>query len=65
MHLLAEKVILTGLRDLGLLSSEFTVDEMLNNRVAYYFMPHGLGHLMGIDTHDAGGYIIIVQNVYQ
>jgi Xaa-Pro dipeptidase len=57
MHLLAEKVILTGLRDLGLLSNEFTVDEMLNNRVAYYFMPHGLGHLMGIDTHDAGGYL--------
>lgn len=57
MHLLAERIIISGLRNLGLLSTNYTVDEMLNNRVAYYFMPHGLGHLMGIDTHDAGGYL--------
>ena len=57
MHLLAETEIITGLRNLGLLSSSYTVEEMINNRVAYYFMPHGLGHLMGIDVHDAGGYL--------
>ena len=57
MHLLAEKVILTGLQKLGLLNSTATVQEMLDNRVCYYFMPHGLGHLMGIDVHDAGGYL--------
>jgi len=57
MHLAAEEVIITGLRSLGLLSNSYTVEEMLNNRVAYYFMPHGLGHLIGIDTHDAGGYL--------
>ena len=57
MHLLAEKVILTGLQKLGFLNSTATVQEMLDNRVGYYFMPHGLGHLMGIDVHDAGGYL--------
>ena len=48
MHLLAEKVIITGLKDLGLLNGE--VDEMVKARVCYYFMPHGLGHLMGLDV---------------
>ena len=57
MHLLAEKVILTGLQKLGLLNSTANVQEMLDNRICYYFMPHGLGHLMGIDVHDAGGYL--------
>ena len=57
MHLLAEKTIIDGLRNLGLLSDSYSVDEMVNNRVAYYFMPHGLGHLMGLETHDVGGYL--------
>ena len=57
MHLLAEKVILTRLREKGFLSQDYTVQEMLDDRVCYYFMPHGLGHLMGLETHDAGGYL--------
>ena len=57
MHLLAEKTIVEGLRNLQLLSQDYTVDEMVNNRVAYYFMPHGLGHLIGLETHDVGGYL--------
>jgi Xaa-Pro dipeptidase len=57
MHLLAERVILEGLVKLGLLSSDYNVDEMLKDRVAYYFMPHGLGHLLGVNVHDVGGYL--------
>ena len=55
MHLLAEKVLLTGLKELGLVKGD--VDEMVEKRVCYLFMPHGLGHFIGLDTHDCGGYL--------
>lgn len=34
-----------------------TVDDMVRLRLGAVFMPHGLGHLIGIDTHDVGGYL--------
>lgn len=55
MHILAERVILTGLKELGCVSGD--VDDMIKNRIGYIFMPHGLGHLIGLDTHDVGGYL--------
>ena len=55
MHLLAERVILTGLRDLGLVTGD--IDEMQEGRLGYIFMPHGLGHLIGLEVHDLGGYL--------
>lgn len=57
MHLLAEKTIIEGLTSLNLLNKEYSTQEMVDARVAYYFMPHGLGHLMGLDVHDVGGYL--------
>jgi Xaa-Pro dipeptidase len=56
MHILAERKILDGLIKLGILNYG-KIEEMINDRVAYYFMPHGLGHFMGIDVHDVGGYL--------
>lgn len=29
---------------------------MMKVFVASLFFPHGLGHFLGIDTHDVGGY---------
>jgi len=54
MHRLSERVIVTGLRDNGILKGD--VDEMKKHFIGSYFMCHGLGHFLGIDTHDVGGY---------
>lgn len=55
MHLLANKVLLTSLKDGGLLIGD--VDEMIKVGLNEIFQPHGLGHLMGLDVHDVGGYL--------
>ena len=50
MHNLAERIILKGLIELGILTGDF--DLLEKNRVVYNFMPHGLGHFIGLDVHD-------------
>ncbi|KAI1285452.1 Xaa-Pro dipeptidase [Halotydeus destructor] len=55
MHLLADRVHLEELKKHGLLVGD--VDEMMEQRLGAVFMPHGLGHFLGIDTHDVGGYL--------
>ncbi|KAK9130013.1 hypothetical protein Sjap_010500 [Stephania japonica] len=54
MHKLAEKHILESLAKGGILVGE--VDAMMDARLGAVFMPHGLGHFLGIDAHDPGGY---------
>jgi len=54
MHKLAERVILRNLAKYGFVQGE--VEEMMECRLPALFMPHGLGHLMGLDVHDVGGY---------
>ena len=55
MHLLADRVQLEELVKLGILQGD--IDEMMKVRLGAVFMPHGLGHMMGLDVHDVGGYL--------
>uniref|UniRef100_A0A061RJ50 Xaa-Pro dipeptidase n=1 Tax=Tetraselmis sp. GSL018 TaxID=582737 RepID=A0A061RJ50_9CHLO len=54
MHGLALRKILEGLKRGGFVQGD--VDAMMEKDLGALFMPHGLGHLIGLDTHDVGGY---------
>ncbi|CAB3408005.1 unnamed protein product [Caenorhabditis bovis] len=55
MHILSEKVILEHLKKAGLVTGD--IDEAVKARIGAVFMPHGLGHFIGLDVHDCGGYL--------
>ena len=50
VHLAVARKMLGRLSDLGLVHGD--VDDMVAEGVAGLFMPHGLGHNMGLDVHD-------------
>lgn len=52
-HILAGKVIASGLKDLGIMKGD--VDEAVAEGAHSLFMPHGIGHLLGLDVHDMEG----------
>lgn len=54
LHLLAAQTILEGLKDAGVVKG--SIDDMMDNDIFALFFPHGLGHFLGLDTHDVGGY---------
>jgi Xaa-Pro dipeptidase len=54
MHRLALRTLLEELKEMGVVQGD--VDEMMKVHLGPVFMPHGLGHLMGLDVHDVGGY---------
>lgn len=55
MHLLASRTLLQQLKSGGLLQGD--IDDMMKVGLGYYFQPHGVGHLIGLDVHDVGGYL--------
>lgn len=53
IHKEACKVLTSGLIDLGIMQGD--VEEAVENGAHALFMPHGLGHMLGLDTHDMEG----------
>ena len=45
---------MAGLQNIGIINQGYNVDEMFNNGLARIFMPHSVGHLLGLDVHDVG-----------
>lgn len=53
IHFLACRVIIEGLKKAGLMKGD--TDAALEAEAHTLFMPHGLGHQMGMDVHDMEG----------
>lgn len=50
VHLAVARVMAEGLQQLGLIKGN--IDDAVANGVVGLFMPHGLGHQLGLDVHD-------------
>lgn len=53
VHFLAARTIIEGLKGIGLMKGD--TDAALQAGAHTLFMPHGLGHMMGLDVHDMEG----------
>ena len=55
LHLQAGATIAQGLVDAGILRG--APDDLVAQDAHALFFPHGLGHMLGLSTHDCGGYL--------
>ncbi|KKK23250.1 hypothetical protein P175DRAFT_0511126 [Aspergillus ochraceoroseus IBT 24754] len=53
VHAHAHRIAIKGLLKLGILRG--SEDQLFDKRISVAFFPHGLGHYLGMDTHDTGG----------
>lgn len=54
VHLKSHEILIEGLLKLGILQGD--KEDILKTRTSVAFFPHGLGHYLGMDTHDTGGH---------
>ncbi len=54
VHTAASRVLAQGYKDLGILRGN--LDDIVANGAHSLLMPHGLGHMMGLDVHDMENY---------
>ncbi|MDX1516305.1 MAG: Xaa-Pro dipeptidase [Woeseiaceae bacterium] len=55
LHVETHRLLAAVLVDSGLASGD--ADTLLSTGVTAAFFPHGLGHLLGVQVHDAGGHL--------
>ena len=53
LHILAHRLLAELLRDAKIVTC--SADEAVATGLTRVFLPHGLGHLLGLQVHDAGG----------
>jgi Xaa-Pro aminopeptidase len=53
LHMMACRIVASGMKELGLMKGD--VNEAVTVGAHALFMPHGLGHMMGLDVHDMEG----------
>jgi Xaa-Pro dipeptidase len=53
IHLAAHRAIAAVLREADLIDCD--ADEALDSGLSSVFLPHGIGHLLGLQVHDVGG----------
>lgn len=61
LQLLSARVLMDDLAGIGLVRG--TTHELMEHNIFALFFPHGLGHFLGLDTHDPGGYPKGVQRI--
>ena len=54
VHTAASRVLAQGYKELGILKGN--LDDIVANGAHSLLMPHGLGHMMGLDVHDMENY---------
>ena len=52
--MMAARAMMEGLKKLDVVRGD--IDEIMEKDIFALFFPHGLGHFLGLDTHDVGGY---------
>lgn len=54
LHMMSASTMMEGLLDIGIVKG--SLNSIMEANIFALFFPHGLGHFLGLDTHDVGGY---------